>query len=226
MATKPDLNKLKAEIAKRKNEMTATYNGVAPRDTFLNGLLESLQTGRETVSTNLVKTVENKVAVKNGEAPKMQVNENTVIQQHPVQQQRPIQRTVQMNEYPDYSPERDEQLYVDLERKRKQTLAESMQGYINTPPIGTPMSNQVPAMGTPMVLNEAYLGESVKKLVDNYLVENFSPIVEEAIHSTIIEMYAVDRIKAVLSENKEMIKKIVYETIKELQAKVKQNKMQ
>lgn len=223
MATKPDLNKLKAEIATCKNEKTASYNGVAPRDTFLNGLLESLHTGRETISTNLVKTVDNKVAVKNGEAPKMQVNENVNVAPQP---QRPVQRTVQMTEEYSVSPERDEQLFVDLERKRKQTLAELMQGYINTPHMGAPMNNQVPVMGTPMVLNEAYLGESVKKIVDNYLVENFAPVVEEAIRSTIIEMYAVDRIKAVLSENKEMIQKIVYETIKELQAKAKQNRAQ
>ena len=37
----------------------------------------------------------------------------------------------------------------------------------------------------------------------------------------IIEMYAVERIKKVLTENKEIIKSIVYETIRELQAKSK-----
>jgi hypothetical protein len=34
-------------------------------------------------------------------------------------------------------------------------------------------------------------------------------------------MYAVERIKEVLQENKEMIKSIVYDTIRELQAKSK-----
>jgi hypothetical protein len=52
-------------------------------------------------------------------------------------------------------------------------------------------------------------------------VENFGPIVEEAIKSTILELYAVERIKEVLTENKEIIKTVVYETIRELQAKSK-----
>jgi hypothetical protein len=81
-----------------------------------------------------------------------------------------------------------------------------------------PMSMQ------PMMLNEAYLTENVKKIVNNYLVENFGPVVEEAIKSTILEMYAVERIKEVLTENKEMVQKIVYDTIRELQAKSKANK--
>lgn len=220
MATKLDLNKLKAEIATSKNEKTATYNGVAPRDVFLNGLLESLQSGRENISTNIVKTIDNKVAAKKGEPSIFTLNEASM----PVVHQQPVQHNVRPTV--DMSTERDEQLFIDLERRRKQTLAESIQEYINTPPIGTPMANQIPNIGTQGVLNEAYLGERVKKLVDNYLVENFAPVIEEAIRSTIIEMYAVDRIKTVLNENREMIKKIVYETIKELQAKAKQNKAQ
>ena len=71
------------------------------------------------------------------------------------------------------------------------------------------------------MLNEGYLVENVKKVVSNYLIENLGPIMEESIKSTILELYAVDRIKEVLTENKEMIKTIVYETIRELQAKKK-----
>jgi hypothetical protein len=61
--------------------------------------------------------------------------------------------------------------------------------------------------------------------VNNYLIENFGPVVEEAIKSTILEMYAVERIKEVLHENKDLVKTIVYDTIRELQAKSK-NKAQ
>ena len=35
MATKPDLNKLKNEIATRKNEKNNIVDGVSPRDKFL-----------------------------------------------------------------------------------------------------------------------------------------------------------------------------------------------
>ena len=117
---------------------------------------------------------------------------------------------------------RDESMLTDLERKRRSvTLADSIEGFNNTktaPPVQpvTMYSNT----GVPM-LNEGYLVENVKKVVNNYLTENLAPIFEEAIKSTIIEMYAVERIKEVLTENKEMIKTIVYETIRELQAKNK-----
>jgi hypothetical protein len=124
------------------------------------------------------------------------------------------------------SPEREEQLFRDLEAKRKKTLAESMQQYYSTPAVGAPMNNNVSTSmpmttgGIPM-LNEAYLAENVKKIVNGYLSESLGPIFEEAIKSTIIEMYAVERIKEVLQENREMIKTVVIDTIKEIQARNK-----
>jgi len=215
---KPDLNKLKDEIESRKREKSVapqgmgeqSHIGASPRDTFLYGLMESLKTGRDTASTNLIKIVENKTAAKHGEIAKHVVNEVAPVQ-HPIQR-----------EQIDMSPEREEQMFFDLEKKRKQTIAESMQEYIKTPQIGTPMNNN-PAVGgrTAPILNEAYLVENVKKVVDGYLAENLAPIFEEAIKSTIIEMYAVERIKEVLHENREMIKTVVIETIREIQAKNK-----
>jgi len=82
-----------------------------------------------------------------------------------------------------------------------------------------PQQPQQQMTGAPMQINEAYLTENVKTIVNNYLVENFGPIVEEAIKSTILEMYAVERIKEVLGDNKEMIKSIVFEAFRELKAK-------
>jgi hypothetical protein len=87
--------------------------------------------------------------------------------------------------------------------------------------MNTGMPSYNPNTGQPMQINEGYLVENVKKIVDNYLIDNFGPVVEEAIKGTIIEMYAVERIKEVLQENREMIKTLVYETIREIQAKSK-----
>jgi hypothetical protein len=117
------------------------------------------------------------------------------------------------------SPEREELMFRDLETSRKKTLAESIQQYVAVPVVGTPMSNR-PA-NAPISLNEQYLIENVTKIVNNYLVENFGPILEEAIKGTILEMYAVERIKEVLHENKDMVKAVVIEVIKEIQAKSK-----
>jgi hypothetical protein len=206
--SKPDLNKLKTEIANRKNEKTMTIDGVAPRDKFLYGLIESLNTGRESQSTTLVKTVDNTVAAKKKETARLPINEVMPVQTLPVQKPAVV----------DMSPERDEQLWIEMERRRKQTLTESMQSYVQSPTVNAPMGNN---MTKQMSLNEQYLTENVKGIVNNYLVENFGPIVEEAIKSTILELYAVERIKDVLTENKEIIKTVVYETIRELQTKSK-----
>jgi len=217
MAKNVNLNKLRDEIDNRKKEKNMVSSrlgesvgvGIAPRDVFLNGLLESLHTGRETASSTLVKTVDNKVAAKHGEPARLPVNE---VVQHPA----PVREKIDM------SPERDEQLFRDLETKRKQTLAESMGQYINAPHVGTPMVNApVQSAGAPVQLNEQYLAENVKKIVNNYLTESLGPIFEEAIKGTIIEMYAVERIKEVLHENKDLIRTVVIETIKEIQAKNK-----
>jgi hypothetical protein len=219
---KVDLNKLKTEIDVRKRERGIVAEQVQgatlmPKDEFLYALQQSLQTGKDTKATNLIKLVENKTAAKHGEVVRHNIDTSVIAPP----QQRPAQRPMgDLNEV-DMSPERDEQLFADLERKRKQTLAEQISGYINTPPVGAPMSNAPTQMMQPMQLNEAYLTENVKKIVNNYLIENFGPVVEEAIKSTIIEMYAVERIKEVLQENKEMIKSLVYETIREIQAKKK-----
>ena len=226
MAGKVDLNKIKEEIDVRKRErgvLTERTQGsnLMPKDQFLNGLLTSLQTGQSTAATNLIKLVENKTAAKHGEV--VRHNIETIAPIAPV---RPIQDGIPLNNEVDMSPEREEIMFRDLEAKRKKTLAESMQQYYNTPAVGAPMNNVPTAMptmttgGVPM-LNEAYLTESVKKMVNGYLTENLGPIFEEAIKSTIIEMYAVERIKEVLNENREMVKTIVIETIKEIQARSK-----
>jgi hypothetical protein len=246
---KPDLNRLKEEIETRKREKNTTvapsgeqYTGGSPRDAFLYGLMQSLNTGNLTRTTYNVKTLNERAeiinsSIKTGKVTpemvqKVQELKNTggalpVIQQ-PVQQRQPNQGGIVLSEQQvDMSPERDEQLFRDLEARRKagasSTLTESIESFKKMPAIGAPMNNN--SVGAP-VLNETYLVENVKKVVNNYLAENLEPIFEEAIKSTIIEMYAVERIKEVLQENKEMVKSIVIETIKEIQAKAKAAKAQ
>lgn len=214
-----NLSKLKEEIELRKKEKAIPPSelgknsnvGGSPRDTFLNGLLESLKTGRETASSNLLKTVDNQVSKRQGEEPRHSVSEKQMLQE-----ERPIKDSkIGM------SPERDELLFKEIEARKKQTLAESIDSYSKTPHAGAPMTNNPQQYQGQMNLNEGYLVENVKKIVDKYLIENFGVVVEEAIKDTILEMYAVERIKTVLEENKEIIKSSVIEVIKEIQAKNK-----
>ena len=233
MAKKLDLNKLKDEIHKEKQNRNVipsqlgenVSTSAAPRDVFLNGLISSLHSGQETPASTLIKVVENKVAEKHGMVKRHIVNETAVT---PTPQATPIIDT---------SPDRDEQLYRDLEVKRKQTLAESISNFQNkapateTPPTvnyggqqfltSAPTTTPTVQTGVPMQINEAALVENVKSVVNGYLTENLSTVFEEAIKGTIIEMYAVERIQEVLNENRDLIKSVVVETIKEIQARSK-----
>jgi hypothetical protein len=225
---KPDLNKLRTEIASRKNERTNTtavvngnvVNNVAPRDKFLYELMQSYNTGQQTEATKLIKLVENQVAVKNKETVRHNVNET-------VPEREPARIPVLTNNKVDMSPEREEQMFIDLQAKNKQTLAESIAPFINggKPQYPNPTQGGIPLV-PPQQLNEGYLVENVKKIVDNYLINNFGPVVEEAIKGTILEMYAAERIKEVLTENKEMIRGVIFEVIKEISEKNKAKKAQ
>jgi len=231
MAKKLDLNKLKDEIHKEKQNRNiipsqlgeTVGHGVSPRDEFLSGLLAARETGQETPASTLIKVVENKMAEKNGSVKRHVVNETATIPQ--------TTPTIDM------SPDRDEQLYRDLEAKRKQTLAESISKFqnnapaITTPPTvnyggkqfltSAPTTTPTVQTGVPMQINEAALVENVKNVVNGYLSENLNTVFEEAIKGTIIEMYAVERIQEVLNENRDLIKSVVVETIKEIQARSK-----
>jgi hypothetical protein len=190
------------------------------RDTFLNGLLESFQTGRDTRSSVVVKEVVNKVAEKAGETAPIRQQANLPIQNHSQQPQR-------ISEADMSGVERDEQLFLDLQKRRSLTLAESIQDYSKIPNVGSPMNAQPTTnMGGGMMINEAYLTENVKNVVNNYLAENFGPIIEESIKSTILEMYALERIKTVLAENKDMIRGVVKEVIQEISDRNKARKAQ
>jgi len=233
---KLDLNKLKDEIHKEKQNKNVVPSqlgeqvgtGVSPRDVFLHGLMQARETGQVTPSSQLIKVVENKVSEKHGGVTKQAVNETST-------PTAPVTTTA-----PTPSPDRDEMLFADLEKKRKATLAESIakfQGansanttppptinyggtnYLTTPPVGAPMNEGTVQM--PMQINEAALVENVQNVVKGYLSENMAPIFEEAIKNTIIEMYAVERIKEVLNENRDLIKSVVVETIKEIRDRSK-----
>ena len=217
---KIDLNKIKDEIiSERQNKSISTgnlvKNGGAARDTFLNGLITSLQSGKPTHSSNLINEVSTKAAIRNGEEvnvnPRQQINNES---RH---------STVDM------SLDRDEQLFHDLEKKKNMTLAESMErfGGNSSGDIQRPMTNyngNQYLTQPPQQQNNGMITENVKEIVNNHLAENLSPIFEEAIKGTIIEMYAIEQIKKVLNENRDLIKSVVVETIREIQAKNKVRK--
>jgi len=240
MATKKlDLNKIRDEIDKEKQSRMAPSHlgesaggGVSKRDEFLNGLLVARQSGRDTPASTLIKSVDNKVAIKNGETTR-----------HAISESAPTQRPINYSRINQMSPERDEQLYRDLEAKKNknqnQTLGESIENFNGGQPQQQMNNGQVNYNGNqylttppqqyqqqqPQQLNEGALVENVNNVVGNYLSNNLGAILDEAMKSTIIEMFAVERIKTVLNENRDLIKSVVVETIREIQERNKKKRV-
>jgi hypothetical protein len=226
MANKVDLNKLSQEIANRKAEKgiipqrlgEATGNFKKNSDEFLNGLLISLNTGKSTPSTKLLMEVDEKVAIKNGEKPraKLPTNNNNGNVNSDEFYRAPV-KSQQFDEM-----ERDEQMFNDLNKRRQRTLAESIGEFTNP---GQTAQQQQPRQTSnynqPMSINEGALVENITNTVNNYLAESLIPMLEESTRNVIVEMYAAEKLKTVLYENKEMIKTLVLEVIREIQAKQK-----
>jgi hypothetical protein len=232
MTNKFDFNKIKNEIDREKHNRISTPSqfgesvgsGQSPRDAFLNGLLTARHSGVETSSTQLIKVVENKVANKKGGASVHNINETV-----PQHNQRPTQRPNRPTPI-DMSEDREEMMYQQFNgKKSNQTLAESIETFNggsrnpnsninhNNQQYLTSLPNNVQQY--PTQINESVLNESVRNMVNGYLTENLGSVFEEAIKNTIIEMYAVERINEVLRENKDLIKSVVVETIREIQAR-------
>ena len=240
MANKIQLDKIKEEIKSRREQSNVVPEHLgenvnalsgSPRDEFLNGLVTSLKTGSATPATNLVREVHNTVVDKKGGDTKHNTSTPTPTQSNKqTQGSRPSK--------PKMSPERDEQMFRDFEKMKGSTLAESIenfsggrgsagnssptvdfngQQYLTSPPSGAGQGKS----DAPQQLNEGVLTESVKSIVNEHLNENLGPVFEEAIKNTIIEMYAVERIQEVLKENRDLIKSVVVETIKEIRDRSK-----
>jgi hypothetical protein len=106
--------------------------------------------------------------------------------------------------------DREEQLYKEFERKKKELLGER-KGNGFTP------NNSDNQYSQPQQLNEEKLISFVKETIN----ESFAPIVEQAMKDSIVEIYTVERIKEVIKENESLIRGIVINTIRELQKKKK-----
>lgn len=203
-----DLKKLREEIDTRKKEKNEVSRNLGegnegttiPKDSFLNELLTSLKTGKPSQSTNRIKMVENKAAEKKGETSQTQ----TSTMSDDLMKYSNTNPNLKANNV-DQSQERDALLYEEFERKKKE-----LQGGGGVNHHNLPQNSQTT------------LNENVKKIIN----ENFTHIVEQAMKDAIVEIYSTERVKEVMSENKEIIKEVVLNTIRELQNKSKAKKSQ
>ncbi|MFW5847362.1 MAG: hypothetical protein ACOCVF_00385 [bacterium] len=206
-----DLSKLKDEIKSRKestqhtavldeNKQKSTIP-IQPKDNFLNNLMQSLETGRENEASRVVKLIENKAALKDGEERSTDGFDESRIKS-PSQHSNPSEPKRLTEDVFD-DTKREDRLYEEMMAKQKARLAE---GY---------NQSYYQQQGKPQ---QQYGGNNMNQ---DELFENIFNRISEQFDSKIIEMYSYERIKNVLYENKDLIKSLVIEVIKELREKNK-----
>lgn len=201
-----DLDIIKNEIEKRKSEQkTISENlgetsmiNVEAKDSFLNDLLHSVNSGRPTESTNLIKMVENKVAEKNGEESVHKVVETPVKKQ-------PITLPNTKSPVVENIEDRSELMFTDLNKKKNQGLSETLMNYgkQNMSHPQQPQSQQY--------LTEAQRINEIKSVVKSLISEDF---IREVAKDVIIEMYTFEQMDKAVKSNEDFIKKIMIDIIK------------
>jgi len=110
--------------------------------------------------------------------------------------------------------DRDEKLFENFGKKSNRTLAESITEFAS-PEIKEKIVNS-PNAGT--------TSANIEKLVAAYLAENLEVLMEDTINSTLLEMYSNERIKKGIQENRDTIRTMVIEAIREIQNNQKAKK--
>lgn len=216
-----DLGKLKKEIHSRKTKTGQIIDDgrsstEAAKDGFLNGLVESLNSGRPTQASETVKEIDrlaknkeitknggvpipktsnyvppenNNIPVPNGKGLADAISENTHI---------PTRQTQNQAQNP--IADREAELYKEFERKKKALYLQPNDHESNT--------HQLPSQ-----LNENQITEVIN--------DKFSVIVEQAMKDSIVEIYAASRMRETIVESRDLIREVVIEVIRELQTKNK-----
>lgn len=209
MNSKVDFSKIKEELDNRKKNLVDNATAeTLPKDNFLFELSNSLKNGSISRATERIKLIEDKAAEKNKEEPIFNVASNPLLPKQKSIQQEQVKRPVY-----DEGIDREEQMFNNINRKnRNSSMSEAIGEFAGN-------SKQYSKQSTG--INEEMLEKTVNNLVIKYLTENLETILSEVIKDTMLEIFAKDRIKTALNEDKETVKKIVYDVIKELQQKNK-----
>jgi hypothetical protein len=197
-----NLDKLKEEIKQRKSPIITDTGERQSNGSFLLKLKESLYTGRTNVATEAIKEVENKaIDIHNrkkgsNEKPVFNVNKSVL--------ETTSRGGVDIND----DIAREEALFKSFNKPRERSIDEEIERLYG---VKQKTNQQIPNQG--MGINEgALIG-----VVDKYITENYVRIVEESIRRVMLETYADERIKETIIENRNFMKSIVVDIIKELQ---------
>ncbi len=202
-----NLDKLKEEIDKRKSTQKPSGGGSSNKSrSFINELLESFETGAHTKSVDKIKEVSNKAVdyLKGGGEEK------------PFKTFKPQPQKQRISEEYYDDNDREKKLFDSFGIKNKQTLADALEERIRGG-----QNKTIDQGEQPKHLNEQYLNEKIDDRVNDFLINNVGDIFNESIKSIILEYFAKEKIKEVLSENKDLIRESVIGVIKEIQKKKK-----
>lgn len=222
-----DLSKLKEEINTRKSQKGEEFqdgsggSNIGPKDKFLHGLNEALKTGRPTQSIQKIKDVDKNADVfeakKQGKPiPQQNVNNNDnnssqmglADSVEVASGKAPVNKNQNNSGY----EERDHLLYEEMERRKKELSSGGAMNYKQ-------QTNEGYQYSPPQRSNEGQIiSESrITEVVNDAITNKFSVVVEQAMKDQIMEIYAKSRMQETIEENRDVIKKIVIEVIRELQ---------
>jgi len=215
---KIDLNKLREEIDTRKSQQNITnkqlgYNVKQPKKRFLQGLIEGYQNMKETDEVKHVKKVVHRsdemaggdISKHISPKPKAQPKQNYIPPQAPV------------NEYnipPQQSPERDNDLYSEIERRTRQyNQSAGKQLY----PENAQQYNQYLQQSQPLYQpnTNGSFEDSVVAVMEKYFGNNMVTILQ----SIITNMFTDEKVRNGIINNEDVIREMVINTIKDLKKK-------
>lgn len=214
-----DLKKLKTVIDQKKSEKIQISQSLgetvalpARSDVMLHELLLAHNSGKENNAIKKIKAVDQLTETKKPSSIGAMKGDGLTDSLGSFGSVVPQQQQVQMMN------ERDTMFEQKLNNMSlSQSLGNFQQPQYN-PNIHQPIPNQQYYQQS-QVMNEQVINEAVNRALN----ENIAVMVQEVMKSVIIEMYEADKMKNSILENKDMIKKIVRETIIELS---QQNKKQ
>jgi len=230
-----DLTKLKEGIADRKKELSVRTNALGETvqvkqtgDAFLRELMHSAKTGVETHASVKVKTVdqlaESKLTGKPVD-PNLLGHVATSAPTQSIQQPAQVNANIpsaaevaRMNEAKRIREQSNANYNQTMGQPPSNVgVADAIAQYTNMGRVGTPMNNNGMLTEQQMMASQGAPPQLIIEQTQQLLNENFGHLFAEAMKNSIIESYKADVIKTALSENREVIKEIVVETILDLQ---------
>jgi len=219
---KIDLNIIKEQISKRRHEVGATPEQKKQnRDSFLNELLHSRNNGVPTKASEKIKIVE-KVSDKvvNGRVPAEHsgkyVDPNLLAHVNTPKQSSQYNPQPVNEGYDERDNRFDSQINSLYDQYRTGAQPQRPQpnqfGMLSEQQVAQLMSER----GGTQVPQNGLITEQVGSAINNFINENMGVIVEQAMKNAVMEMYSIERIKKTLDENRDLIQKIVIDTIKML----------